>query len=310
MEMSKRKIGIIVVILTSVFIGNIIFYYSKKIEGPVFTYVYKEGSDFELTYLMDQDEKDKIETFIFPDIDDTEYIEEDMSMPFMFMSSEDSNKDTRFDDGSARYNIYKIRLYNLRNKDGLLEGKGLSDKLRENTGKSITKIKYRTKNGKEGECEIGNLIYSENRPGYTERPYNLYEFESVTTKKDYYEALYTAEDDIELVRLDGIHKEGLLKYFEIFINGENIEEVNFPVKLKSKDKFSISIKPKVKIPFYESYESKLSVIARDPEDSEQEVEVFGQEGFGPGGFSGYKNYKVTYKEVEDLLELRRINNEK
>ena len=304
MEINKKKIGIGIVIIILSLVGNIIFYYSKKIEGPVFTYAYKEGNNFELTYLMDQDEKDKIESFIFPEIDDTEYIEEDMSMPFMFMSSEDKNKDTRFDDGSARYNIYKIRLYDLRNKDGSLEGKHLSEKLKENKGTPITKVKYRTQKGKEGECEIGSLVYSENRYSYTERPYNLFLSESVSTNEGYYETTYIAEDDIELVRLDGLYKDRLLKYFEICINGEKVENVNFPIKLKLKDKFSISIKPKERFPFYEAYDPKVNVIARDPEGSEQEIEVI-----NGNRFEDYRSYKLTYKDVDNLLKLRGQDNE-
>lgn len=283
---------IVLVIIGIIWIGNIMFYYSKKIDGPIFTYTYSEGRDLGiLSYLMDKDDKDRVKTIIFPELNNFELIvpeDQNLNFPFGFNVSnsiEDGNSD-----GSSRYNIYNIDLWITKYGEYRQLGSIEQDS-------NITKIKYKTVNGKEGECEIGKMIHKEEETSenYQDKPYHLFShYCSSSSSDEGNKSTYKALDDIQLVELKGEFKNELLKYCNIKVDGENLTEESFPIDISRGKDFDITIKFDNKIPFYETYGGEFVFVAKDPEGIEENIKIV----------VPVLSSKITYKDVDNLLEKR------
>ena len=292
MQINKRILKTLLFIIGVIWLGNIMFYYSKKIDGPIFTYTYNEGRGLgELSYLMDQDDKDKVETIIFPELNNFELIvPEDESYNFFLGLNNNNNINDRNSDGSVRYNIYNINLWASRNREGIQLASTKQDF-------NITKIKYRTVNGKEGECEIGKMIHKEEvtSENYLDKPYHLFSPYCASSSSDEgNKSTYKALDDIKLVELKGEFKDELLKYCNIKVNGENLTDKSFPIEISRGADFDISINWDKEVPFYEEYDGEFIFIARDPEGTEENIEIK----------VPILSSKITFKDVENLLEKR------
>lgn len=289
----------LVVILS--FIANVAFFYSKKIEKPLFSYNYGDIVDEKICYITDQDDKDAIERVVFPEIDDTEYYYYSNDFwgtvfPDMFTNSAE---DERYKDDCARYNKNYIDLYRFKATNEQGEMFSVYEKIIKNKIQTITKIRYITKSGKENEVFIGKLKFQQEKEEEKKLNYDLFK-ETRQGSED----IFIAQDDIELARVDGEYKDAILNYVDIYVNEEKLSEENLPIVLHKDDKFKVKLESKKKVPFYERYEDKLYLIARDPEGSEQKIDLS----------SMYKactckDDEVTFKEVDNLIKLRSNENE-
>lgn len=287
MEINKGRLKILLFMIVFIWFGNVIFYYSKKIEGPIFTYTYNEGSGLsKLSYIMDQDDKDKVETIILPELNNFELkAQEDEKFNFLFGWNNDRNSD-----GSVRYNMYNLDLWTARNSEGIQLESIQQDF-------NITKIKYRTVDGKEGECEIGKMIHKEavKSKKNLDRPYHLFsEYGSSSTNNGENKFTFKALDDIKIVELKGEFKDELLRYCDIKVNEENLTEESFPIDINRGEEFYITIKVDNNIPFYETYGGEFEFIAKDPEGTEENIEIV----------VPVLSNKITFKDAYNLLEKR------
>lgn len=300
MAKGKRIYLFLTLLVILSFIANVTFFYSKKIEGPLFSYNYGDIVDERICYITDQDDKDEIEKVVFPEIDDTEYYYYSNEFGGDIFSEMFANnaEDERYKDGCARYNKKYIDFYRLKATNEQGEMFSVYEKIIKNHIQTITKIKYTTKFGKENEVCIGKLKFEEEKE---EEKLNYDLFKETRQGSD---NIFVAQDNIELARIDGECKEAILKYVDIYVNDEKILEENLPIVFHKDDKFAIEIKSKKKVPFYERYEDKIYLIARDPEGSEQKIDLSYM----------YKactcnDDKVTFKEVDNLIKLRSNENE-
>ena len=143
-------------------------------------HIRKEVDLGKLSYLMDQDDKDKVETIILPELNNFELnVQEDENFNFLFGLNNNNSINDRNSDGSVRYNIYNIDLWTSRNSEGIQLASIKQDF-------NITKIKYRTVNGKEGECEIGKIIHKEEvaLENYLDKPYHLFSHYGASSSSD------------------------------------------------------------------------------------------------------------------------------
>jgi len=301
MQINKRILKTLLFVIGVIWLGNVIFYYSKKIDGPVFTYMYTEEPSFNsLSYLMDENDKDKVDTIILPEIDNFEIKvseENNFNSLFQGITGNTNNIENRSSDGSVRYNVYNIDLWTAQNS----EGKQLESTQQDI---NITKIKYKTISGKEGECEIGKAISAkkETSQSYWDRPYHLFSpYGSYNASNGSYSSsagenrqIYKAMDDIKIVGIEGKMKNEALKYCCIKLNGKEIKEDSFPIDISRGEDVDISIEYYKNSVFYEKYRGSFIVIGRDPEGTEEKINIY---------FS-ILNDKITYKDVENLLEKR------
>ena len=264
MKINKKIILTSLLAIILLWIGNIVFYFSGSIEGPIFNKVYSDGYFYRgLYYVLDENDKDIIVSLTFPELNNLE----------MQISNNDfdiftGSKTERDSDGCIRYNIYPIDLWLERCSNGM--------QLSNNDDFTITKVKYRTLSGKEGECDIGRISY---KNPTKDIPYKLYEVignsftsnskgqqnEGITTVK--------AKDDITIKGFKDSVPEEVFEYYEIKVKDIVINKTSEDINIKSGECFEVRTTLKKEIPHFIFYGDTFPLRVVDPEGIEQIIDI-------------------------------------
>lgn len=298
MKINKKLIITFSIILGLSWLGNGLYYISRKIEGPIFSYTYMNNYEqINISYLMNQYDKDKVSKIILPELNNAEFgVHEKFGMQNVFVDTNNQKEDI-FKDGSAHYRLTNFTL----NLESGYYPSGEEYKAEDiyKNEVNITRIKYVMKSGKNGECDIGKINF---KPNIEEgdKGYRLFEYSGTISYAENItaETLIVAKDKLEIIGLTESLNHEILKDFIITINGREISDESFPISVNEGEEVVIKVVGYY-IPFYFNSNIDVSVILRDPEGSEDRASIFTYL------IDGYTN-TVTTKDVDELLKMRGV----
>lgn len=261
MKIRKKYIFILIILIIASWCLNLTLFYAVKAEGPIFTYIYSNSTNFTLSYYLHRDDNDKVASISFPEINNNEYYINTTDYFF----KENNNLNNIY----PAYNYYFIESLIDYNSDNKIIYLGQEDIF----NKPITKIKYKTESGKSKECNIGYYFSSNitNKEDNINPTHNLYRDEGYQVVNNIGEYFFRAKEDISIKAIEGNFKEYFSKYHQLYFNKELLTE--FPIKINAGEQFNISCKIEEKIPSYEYYYGKIYLIVENSRGEEEKIVI-------------------------------------
>lgn len=275
MKLNKKLVAFGLVLLVLFWIGNIVCYQKHVLKEPLFLKQYYDDKtvtgDFQLYYIQNINDNVTVTNIIFPEIGNQSY----------FFNDNESYAST-----DRKY--YKLKAITINIITGFTGE--MKDAYK---NKVITKAKVYLSNGKVMNVDLGKIYLCSDE----EKNSELKQYCASSSSDNTGCTSFTAEKDTNVIGINSKSYEEVKDILKINVNGETLNKVNFPIKLKRGDELKINYSfnfSKTDLRKNNIYELSLNVLTED---------LSGNKGSSPC-FIDYKLNSIKNYDIDAMKNIR------
>lgn len=290
--MSKKKNLLMYLVAFMILFGNVIFYFYSRLENPLYLKIYSELGFNELERESDNEEEadeekmsiEPIKIFAIKNADDNENKIIGAELPeFNDMILNIGNLNDLYStyDFSNEYEIMDMTSVMFPGRKTYIKGKkyieetelnfdekSMEDDIsKELLAKPITKVRLILKNLKDGNIKKEIVDIGERHIVKRDEDENLNEYAVIGLDDSIWNCVFEIDKEVELKAIEMKSLDTFKKNYLLYVNGKELNNINFPLKIRKNENIAVNIKAKRKS--YEKIENQRLIFLINKEGKDE-----------------------------------------